>query len=58
MFQGIKEAEYKPQLIPKGVRRFRGFDEKVMSPMPRGMTYSEIQEHIEELMSYTSIKKS
>lgn len=44
-----REGEYEPQLIPKGVRKFKGFDEQVISLYARGMTMSEIQGHIEEL---------
>ncbi len=31
MFQGDREGEFEPQLIPEGVRRFSGFDDKVIS---------------------------
>ncbi len=51
-----RQAEYEPQLIPKRDRRFTGFDEKVISLYGRGMTYSEIQEHIEELY-HTQVSK-
>ena len=44
-----REGEYSPQIIPKGVRRFKGFDEKVISLYGRGMTMSEIQGHLEEI---------
>ncbi|MCA0253863.1 MAG: IS256 family transposase [Proteobacteria bacterium] len=44
-----REGEFTPQLVPKGVRRFNGFDEKVVSLYARGMTMSEIQEHLEEI---------
>lgn len=26
-----RDSEYEPQLIPKGVRRFKGFDDQVIS---------------------------
>ena len=26
-----REGEYSPQIIPKGIRRFNGFDQKVIS---------------------------
>lgn len=51
-----REGDYEPQLIPKGVRRFSGFDEKIISLYGRGMTYSEIQEHIKELY-HTDVSK-
>ncbi|MFU7500559.1 MAG: transposase, partial [Candidatus Tisiphia sp.] len=44
-----REGEFEPQLIPKGVRRFEGFDDKVISLYARGMTIREIQGHLEEL---------
>ena len=44
-----REGEYEPQFIPKGIRRFKGFDEQVISLYGRGMTVGEIQEHIKEI---------
>ncbi|WP_342271942.1 IS256 family transposase [Candidatus Tisiphia endosymbiont of Parasteatoda lunata] len=44
-----REGEYNPQLIPKGLRRFNGFDEKVISLYGRSMTVSEIRGHLEEI---------
>ena len=44
-----REGEFVPQLIPKGLRRFNGFDEKVISLYGRGMTVSEIRGHLEEV---------
>ena len=43
-------------MIPKGVRRFRGFDDKVISLYARGMTVSEIQGHLEDIYQ-TNISK-
>lgn len=51
-----REGEYAPQLIPKGVRRFSGFDEKVISLYARGMTMSEIQGYLEEIY-HTEVSK-
>lgn len=51
-----REGEFEPQIIPKGVRRFAGFDEKVISLYARGMTMSEIQSHLEEIYG-TEISK-
>ena len=47
--RGDKEGEYEPQLIPKGLRRFEGFDDQVISLYGRGMTMAEIQEHMKDL---------
>lgn len=44
-----REGEFEPALIPKGVRKFEGFDEKVISLYARGMTTREIQGHLEEI---------
>lgn len=51
-----RDAEYEPQLIPKGIRRFKGFDDQVISLYARGLTTSEIQGHIEEIYS-TEVSK-
>jgi len=44
-----RDAEFEPILIPKGVRQFEGFDDKVISLYARGMTIREIQGHLEEI---------
>ena len=46
-----REGNFEPQLIPKGIRRFDGFDEKVISLYARGMSVREIQGHLEEIYS-------
>ena len=46
-----RDGEFEPALIPKGVRKFEGFDEKVISLYARGMTTREIQGHLEEIYS-------
>ena len=51
-----RDGEFAPQLVPKGVRRFSGFDDKVISIYARGMTMSEIQGHLEEIYQ-TEISK-
>lgn len=44
-----RDGEFEPILIPKGIRQFKGFDEKVISLYARGMTIREIQAHLEEI---------
>jgi len=44
-----REGEYDPQFVPKGIRKFKGFDDQVISLYGRGMTVGEIQEHIKEI---------
>ena len=51
-----RAGEFAPRLLPKGVRRFSGFDDKVISLYARGMTMSEIQGHLEEIYQ-TEISK-
>ncbi|ASX27943.1 hypothetical protein BA173_03675 [Rickettsia sp. MEAM1 (Bemisia tabaci)] len=51
-----RDNSFEPQLIPKGVRRFTGFDDSVISLYARGMTMSEIQSHLEE-MYHTEVSK-
>lgn len=48
-----RDGSFEPQIIPKGVRRFSGFDDKVISLYARGMTVREIQDHLEEIYSTT-----
>uniref|UniRef100_UPI00313EF304 IS256 family transposase n=1 Tax=Rickettsia endosymbiont of Urophora cardui TaxID=3066265 RepID=UPI00313EF304 len=44
-----RNGEFEPMIIPKGVRKFEGFDDKVISLYARGMTIRGIQGHLEEL---------
>ena len=44
-----RAGSFEPQLIPKGQRRFDGFDDKILSLYGRGMTVREIQGHLAEL---------
>lgn len=46
-----REGQFKPLIIPKGVRRFDGFDERVLSLYARGLSVREIQGHLEEIYS-------
>ena len=38
-----REGTFEPQIIPKGQRRFDGFDQKIVAMYARGMTVREIQ---------------
>lgn len=43
-----RASTFVPQLVPKGVRRLPGFDQKVLSLYARGLTTRELQAHLEE----------
>ena len=43
-----RASTFTPQLVPKGVRRLPGFDQKVLSLYARGLTTRELQAHLEE----------
>ena len=44
-----RQGRFNPQLIEKYRRRFRGFDDKIISLYARGMSTREIQGHVREL---------
>ena len=44
-----RNAEFEPQIVKKGQRRFDGFDDKIISMYARGMTTREIQGHLKEI---------
>ena len=44
-----RAGTFEPQLVPKGVSRLDGFDDKVISLYARGLTVREIQGHLKEL---------
>ena len=44
-----RAGTFEPQLIPKGVTRLDGFDDKIISLYARGLTVREIQGHLKEL---------
>ena len=43
-----RASTFTPLLVPKGVRRLPGFDQKVLSLYARGLTVRELQAHLEE----------
>jgi putative transposase len=43
-----RASTFAPQLVPKGVRRLPGFDQKVLSLYARGLTVRELPAHLEE----------
>jgi putative transposase len=43
-----RAGSFTPQLVPKGVRRLPGFDQKLLSLYARGLTVRELQAHLEE----------
>lgn len=44
-----RNSTFEPQIIPKGERKFKGFDDKIISMYARGMSMKDIQSHIEEI---------
>jgi putative transposase len=42
-----RSGTFEPQIIKKGQRRFNGFDQKIISMYARGMTVSDIQDHLQ-----------
>ena len=44
-----RESEFEPQIVPKGQRRFDGFDEAITSLYARGLSTREIQGHLKEI---------
>jgi len=44
-----RNGDFEPQMIPKGQRRFTGFDEKILSMYALGMTTRDIQYHLKEI---------
>jgi len=44
-----RRAEFEPQLVKKGQRRFDGFDDKIISMYARGMSCCQIQAHLQEI---------
>jgi len=44
-----RAGTFEPQLVPKGVTRLDGFDDKIISLYARGLTVREIQGHLKEI---------
>jgi len=44
-----RQSDFEPQIIPKGQRRFTGFDDKILSMYARGMTVRDIQGHLTDI---------
>ena len=44
-----RNGDFEPQVIGKVETRFSGFDDKIISMYARGMTTTEIGEHLEDL---------
>lgn len=44
-----RNSTFDPIIVPKGERRFKGFDDKIISMYARGMTTRDIQSHLEEI---------
>lgn len=44
-----RKGDFQPKIIEKGQKRFKGFDEKVISLYARGLSTREITGHLEEI---------
>ena len=44
-----RDGSFEPVIVPKGERRFDGFDERIVSLHGRGMTVREVRGHLQEL---------
>ena len=44
-----RKSEFEPLIVPKGQRRFTGFDDKILSMYARGMTTRDIQAHLQDI---------
>src|SRR5207253_3019689 len=44
-----RNGTFEPQIVPKGQRRFEGFDQAIISLYSRGMTTREIEGHLLEI---------
>ena len=46
-----REGSFEPQILPKGQRRWTGFDDKIISLYSRGLTTRDIQGHLKDIYS-------
>jgi putative transposase len=44
-----RAGTFEPQIVPKGKRRFEGFDDKIIALYARGMSMRDIEAHLAEL---------
>ncbi|MBZ0155591.1 MAG: transposase, partial [Alphaproteobacteria bacterium] len=42
-----RQGTFEPVLVPKGVTRFSGFDDTIISLYARGLTTRDIQSHLQ-----------
>jgi putative transposase len=44
-----RNGSFEPQIVPKGSRRFEGFDDKIIALYARGMSTRDIERHLAEI---------
>jgi len=44
-----RDGSFEPQIVGKGVRRLKGFDDKVIALYSRGLTVRDVQAHLAEI---------
>ena len=51
-----RNGTFEPEIVPKGETHWDGFDDKIISMYPRGMTTGEIKAHLAEIYSVSVSK--
>jgi transposase-like protein len=44
-----RNGDFEPQIVPKGITRLKGFNDRIVSLYARGMTVRDVQAHLEEI---------
>ncbi len=44
-----RNGDFEPRIVPKGARRLKGFNERIIALYARGMTVRDIRTHLEEI---------
>lgn len=44
-----RNGEFEPRIVPKGIRRMQGFNDRIIALYGRGMTVRDIQAHLAEM---------
>jgi len=44
-----RNGDFEPKIVPKGMTRLKGFNDRIVSLYARGMTVRDVQSHLEEI---------